>query len=206
TRTPGAITLRARSKGLRSDSVTVRSVALKTEHGYATVLPVMPTVALPKQRPVSRQPELIAAQSTNRRPTQSGRFIKEFSYSGPAPGVRVETAAADGKKVYSDRATVFASLPADLAGADYVQGADADRLYSAVDLMEIAVKAGAVVSVAHDDRLPRPEWLTRQFKPLETSVTVDGQAMKVFQHRADRDESLTLGANTEDTNAKTGNM
>lgn len=53
------------------------------------------------------------------------------------------------------------------------------RLF-AVDLMEIAVKAGAVVAVAHDDRLARPGWRTRQFKPTDLSLAIDGQPMNVI--------------------------
>ena len=39
---------------------------------------------------------------------------------------------------------VFANLPASLKGADFVQAAKADRAFSAVDLMELAVPAGVV--------------------------------------------------------------
>jgi hypothetical protein len=38
------------------------------------------------------------------------------------------------------------------------------------------------------------------------SLTVNGQSMKVFQRRVDRDESLTLGANTEGAAADAPNM
>ena len=126
-----------------------------------------------------------------------GRFTTAFSYSGPTTIVHVEQNAQNGKNVYVDRDYAFAGLPAELVGADWVQAANGDSLYNAVDLMEVAVKAGAVVSIAHDDRLPRPAWLTRQFQPSDLSLAVNGQSMKVFQRRVDRDESLTLGANTE---------
>jgi beta-galactosidase len=88
-----------------------------------------------------------------------------------------------------------------LKGADYVQGAAADARYNAVDLMEIAVKAGARVYVAHDDRLATPDWLTRQFRPTEASVVVNGRSLKIFRHNSRSDESLTLGTNTENANA-----
>ncbi len=132
---------------------------------------------------------------------QGGKFITEFSYSGPTSGVRVEQGAQDGKKILIDSDVTFNGLPQELKGADYVQGASADARYNAVDLMEIAVKAGSTVLVAHDDRLARPEWLTRQFKPSEESITVGGHPMKVFQHQVAGDESLTLGTNTENANA-----
>ena len=111
--------------------------------------------------------------------------------------MRVERdAEGDGKKIYADGEEIFASLPAGLRGGDYVQTANADRNYNAVDLMEVAVKDGATISVAYDDRLPPPEWLTRQFKASKLTLTIGGQGMKMFQHRAHGDESVTLGANT----------
>ena len=127
-----------------------------------------------------------------------GLFIRSFNYSGPSSYiVHAETRAADGKNAYVDADSPFAALPADLAGADWVQAANRDSLYSAVDLMEVAVAAGSVVSIAHDDRLTRPAWLTRQFLQTATRIKLNRQTMTVFQRRIERDESLTLGANAE---------
>ena len=100
----------------------------------------------------------------------------------------------------------FAALPAALIGADWVQADNRDALYSAVDLMELAVASDSVVWIAHDNRLPRPAWLTRQFEPTQLSLTVAGQKMKLYHHNAKAGESLTLGANTENTSITEGNM
>src|SRR5205823_5564215 len=160
----------------------------------------MPAVALPAQRPVAiGDGSELQTGATNT--AQTARFIKGSSYSGPTAGVHVEQDARDGKKIFIDRDFAFAGLPADLNGADYVQASAADARYNAVDLMEVAVKAGSMISVAHDDRLARPDWLTRQFKATEAALVVDGHSMKVFQYNAANDESLTLGTNTEDANA-----
>src|SRR5206468_3673956 len=112
----------------------------------------------------------------------------------------------DGKRIYTDRDYTFDSLPGMLLGADYVQTADADKSYNAVDLMQFSVKGGMVMSVAYDDRLPRPAWLTRQFAPTGMTLTIVGKPMKIFQHRANTDESLTLGTNTESAKIKSCNM
>ena len=74
-----------------------------------------------------------------------------------------------------------------------------------MDLMEIAVNSGAIVSVAFDERLPKPGWLTGQFQPTALSLTINGKPMKVYQHRAAKSESLTLGSNAEKAGS-TGNM
>jgi len=200
TRMAGKITVKAMCNGLRYATVTVRSAPIKTENGYSAELPVMPMTPLPAERPV-----ITAAwdepQIREQKARESGKFITGFSYSGPTASVRLQQDAQDGKRILTDREVVFAALPAELRGADYVQAAAADARYNAVDLMEVAVKTGSTIFVAHDDRLARPEWLTRQFKPTDSAIVVDGHSMKLFQHSASSDESLTLGTNTENANA-----
>jgi len=200
TRTAGKITVKATCPGLKSATLSVKSAAFKTDNGLAGELPVMPLTALPAARPVITlawdQPQM-----REQKAVRSGKFITEFSYSGPTGAVHVESNAEDGKKILTDREEAFSALPEALKGADYVQAAAADARFNAVDLMEIAVKTGATVFVAHDDRLALPDWLTRHFKPAGFSITIGGHTMKVFQHDVSTDESLTLGTNTENANA-----
>lgn len=144
--------------------------------------------------------------SSVQRETLNAHYITGFSYSGPTTAVHVEQDARDGKNAYIDHDTVFAGLPEGLLGADWVQAANGDSVYHAVDLMEIGVKGGTIVSIAHDDRWPRPAWLTRQFQPTDMTLIINGQPMKLFQRRVERDESLTLGANAENTGATSCNM
>ncbi|MDB6019423.1 MAG: lacZ 4 [Pedosphaera sp.] len=202
---PGAVTVRAKCAGLKPAVIKIKSSPVKLESGFSTELPTLPVVALARQRIVEN-----AANEANptapKGPPTAGKFTKAFSYSGPTGIVHVEQNAQDGKNIYVDRDFPFASLPAEFTGADWVQGANNDSLYNAVDLMEVAVNANTIISVAHDDRLARPDWLTRQFKPTNLSFVINGKPMKVFQHRADHEESLTLGANTENISMKSCNM
>jgi beta-galactosidase len=136
----------------------------------------------------------------------SGRFAKDFQYSGPSRNVHLELDAQQGKKIYSDLEYQFANLPEALRGSDFVQATDADKQYNAVDLMELAVKKGSVVFLAHDDRLPRPDWLRRQFKATDMTLTINKRQMTVFEHGTTADESVTLGANADSSSAKSCNM
>jgi beta-galactosidase len=203
-RDAGTITVRANCPGLKPGSLTIRSVPVKEEDGMSPELPVLPMVALPTQRPTLIEDQAVIPNPANR--AEAGKFTHAFSYSGPTGMVHVESNAKDGKNIYVDRDLPFKGLPAELAGADYVQAANADKLYHAVDLIEIAVKAGSIISIAHDDRLARPDWLTRQFKATDSNINIEGKTMKLFQHRAGADESLTLGANTDNPNARACNM
>ena len=148
----------------------------------------------PRPAEVSR---LMALAWRSPLPPPVGNFTMTFSYSGPARGVHVEREAGAGKKLYVDADALMPALPEALRDADYVEASDADRLYNTADLMELAVNADTVVSVAHDSRLPRPGWLGAQFKPTDLVLTVGGKPMQVFQHVAAGEESLVLGGNAE---------
>ena len=206
-----AITVRARSEGLRDAAATVTSRAMTINGGVAVVMPAVAEMKLPAQppRPLAG-PDPGQGASTpavKMAPVAAGRFIRSFNYSGPSSYlVHVESRAADGKNAYVDTDSPFADLPEELTGADFVQAASRESLYDAVDLMELAVSAGSVVSVAHDDRVPRPTWLTRQFTATATRIAVNGQPMTVFQRRVERDESLTLGANVGSGTVTAANM
>jgi beta-galactosidase len=202
---PGRIKVSARSAGLAPASVTLESLPVPTTGGFTRAAPAMPTISPPREMPAM----LADGGPTPQESTasgQSGRSISTFSYSGSISIAHVESGAEDGKNVYVDRDVAFDGLPFALRGADWVQAAQADALFSALDFIQIAVPAGVTVYVAHDDRLSRPGWLMRQFQPTKMSVVVSGQPMTVFEHRAGGDESLTLGSNSDVATAVRPNM
>ena len=203
TRTAGAITLRVTGDGLKPAAVTLRSVAFPVTDGASTEMPVTHTPRLIHAPPVQTPLRVGSGPRTAGAP-KAGHFITSFSYSGPAANVRVSTGAAESFPIYVDSGDNFTKLPAQLIGSDYIQAAVADRAYSAVDLMEFAVPAGATTYIAHDDRLPRPTWLTQQFQPTPFKITIAGKPMSVFQRPTAKAESLTLGSNAE--TAAPGNM
>jgi len=136
-----------------------------------------------------------------------GKFIKTLNYTAPnAAIVHVEVDARSGKNAYVNAETPLPALPLELIGADWVQADNRDSTYSAVDLMEIAVAAGSTITIAHDNRLPRPAWLTKQFQATGTKINVEGQTLELFAHSTKKDVSFTLGANTEDTRIKDAAM
>jgi len=172
------------------------------ENGFIREHPPMPTlVKLTKPAPMESL-EYPALQVV----TPAGRCVKTFSYSGPTGTVCVQQDAHEGAKIYTDRELTFKGLPELLQGSDWIQTANADKLYSAVDLIEVAAGEDSVVYIAHDDRLPRPAWLQRLFTPTDTSLEVQGKTMKLFERRVHGGESLTLGSNTEDRRLKSCNM
>jgi beta-galactosidase len=202
TRSAGMMTLSARCGNLKPASITLRSQDVPVQNGFIRERPPLPLLAKltkPTLEEVQEDPksQVVAA---------GGRCVKSFSYSGPTGTVCVQEDAREGAKIYADRDFTFTRLPDLLKGSDWIQTANADKLYSAVDLIEVAPGEDSVVYVAHDDRLPRPAWLQRLFTPTETSLAVEGKTMKLFERHVHGGESLTLGSNTEDRRLKSCNM
>jgi beta-galactosidase len=210
TRTAGRLTIGAHAEGLRAGRVTLRSVAPPAQ-GFRP----LPSVVLPVSPHLSRPPSPVRTAAVDgvllkpgarRVQADTGRFATAFSYSGPAAGVRVDRDAQNGERIYTDIDANFANLPPELVGADNVQTAHADRFYKAVDLIEIRVKDGTAVWIAHDVALPRPSWLTSQFEPTDLAWNANGRPMKLFKRNVPHAESLTLGSNYEGTDDVPANM
>jgi beta-galactosidase len=206
TETAGSIAVTATCEGLKPVTLSIPSHEVRINSGIAPAVPMLPLVALSKARTSAVPSGGTSTGPAVKSGATHGKYLKDFSYSGPTKNVHIEADAQDGKKIYVDGDEMFAKLPVGLRGADWIAAAAADRMYNAVDLMEFPAPAGSVVYVAHDDRLDHPAWLAKQFQPTEMSLKVDGKPMKVFQHRAEKDESLTLGTNTENEKAGACNM
>ena len=202
---PGAITLRVRGEGLKPASASIEAKA------FTGGAPAFPAVVLPafaqRQAAVLAPKEEVTVVAPP--PGQPGRYTKAMGYSGPYSSiVHVEVDARPGRNAYVDNDidSSFPALPALLVGADWVQIANRDALYHAVDLVELTVSAGTIVVIAHDDRLPRPPWLTRDYQPTETKLVIGGQTMSLFTKSISTETGLTLGPNTEDSSIKSANM
>ncbi len=206
TRTAGAITVRATSAGLAPASVSFSAQPFAAPEGMTTLLPATAPHPLPAAAPAPASAE--AAPAVAAAPGQAaGKYITAMNYTGPTAAiVRVATGARDGLKIYGDRDYIFADLPAALVGADWVMPADADARYSAVDLIELAVKAGTTVYIAHDERVAVPSWLSRQFEPAGFTLQIHAKPMRVFQRRVDEAGSLTFGSNTDEPRPKASNQ
>ncbi len=207
-RQPGRIIVRAESPGLEPAELSIESQPVQIEHGFIGSLPVMPAPELPAVAPETHDqlgPRLAEVTAPAAGEAYLGSRVTGFSYSGPSAGARIAAGAADGRQAYGESLATFGNLPAYLRGADFVLAPAADALYNAVDLMEIGVRAGTRVTVAHDDRLPRPAWLGA-YRSTGQSIMVGNQPMSLFERIVESDTGLTFGANAEGINLPAANM
>lgn len=195
----GKITLTARASSLKDTQITL--VSRRSSPGSAGILPAKKLSEKPDWSAlVTPRPPLVKAAAAAEK--MSGRHTKTYSYSGPASAiVHLEIDARPGKNAYVDiDSPLPADLPAALVSADWIQTANGDALYSAVDFIEISVPANTTITVAHDDRLQRPGWLTSQFTQTPQKITILGHPMTLFTRSTKTGESVTMGDNVETKN------
>jgi beta-galactosidase len=198
TRDAGTVKVTATCDGLKPAMIEISAQAVEVDSGMAKAARPMPIVELPKQRPTYAAGDATAAATGA---AQSGNFVTNFNYTGPSTGASVQRDAQDGKRAYADADATFAALPAELKGSDWLQLPAADVRYSAEDLIELQVKGGSRVVIAHDAALSPPAWIPAKFKPMDWTITLNGRPMRLFARTASRDESLTLSSNTDDAKA-----
>ncbi len=201
TRTAGTITVSAKSDSLTAASASVTSRAIAVAADGTTALAPANDQHLAATAPAILPSPKATVVPKSTGPALVGKFTKTMNYTGPrgATTAHVETGARVGKGPYVNSDRSFTQLPDELVGADWVQGSQEDQAYSAEDLILVAVTAGTIVSVAHDDRTPVPGWLSRQFKPTALHIEIDGKPLTVFQRTCAKEESLTFGSNTDGT-------
>jgi beta-galactosidase len=208
TRDSGGITLRANCPGLKPAASTIKSRPLPVQNGFALELPPMPRAP----STAARVKRILESGNTSAPavppalPAVKANFVEAFSYSGPTAKVHVEADAQNGKSIYVDRNFAFENLPAQLRGAEWVQAAQDDHAYSALDLIELGAGKGTSIFVAHDERLTTPVWLQRLFHPTKMTVSVNGRTMRVYERNIDHQESLTLGSEPTGVEVASANM
>ncbi|MEH7253462.1 DUF4982 domain-containing protein, partial [Neobacillus niacini] len=189
---------------LESDSITVKSNAVSIKGGLSAELPAVPGFELEQEPSIGdgpvKEPEAPPGEESN------PQLITDFSYSGikESGGVKVNT--KNGDKIFSDRDFTFTNLPIYLLGGEYIQAPDDDKTYHALDLMHFTINKDAEVYVAHDDRLPRPAWLTEEYTDTSEKVMLNASPSTLFRKTVKAGTTLTLGGNQDNTSISSSNM
>lgn len=201
---PGTIEVTGVIDGLETDSIKIESKPVTIKNGLSTELPLTPPYELGDEPPIGDGPDDSVPPPSGPEP----QLIKDFSYSGAheSGGVKVNT--KNGDLIFSDREYEFKDLPVYLLGGEYIQAANDDKAYQALDLMNFTVSKESDVYIAHDDRLPRPDWLLEEFTDIGEKIVLDedGNEHSLFHKKVDADTTLTLGGNQEGTNISSSNM
>lgn len=192
---PGTITLEGTVAGLEADTIEVELQPVAIKDGLSAVMPQIPAQQLEgSEPPIGDGPDRGPEGPDPIEP----ELIANFSYSGKIYGAKVVANTKNGDLSYVDRAYTFSGLPIELLGGEYVLAGNDDKNYVALDMMNFSVEKDAYIYVAHDDRVPRPGWLTSQFTDTGENILINNKDVhSLFVREAAAGESLTLGGNLD---------
>jgi hypothetical protein len=118
--------------------------------------------------------------------------------SGRAYEVR-PGAVTEGEVYYVDRSfELRPGIPSQVEGATYIRTANNDKNHSAgsTDFLRFDIDQDAVVYVAHDNRLARPEWLRSSFEDTGVDLQTSDRPLRLFR-RSYSAGTVTLGSNVD---------
>jgi hypothetical protein len=86
-----------------------------------------------------------------------------------------------GNTVYGDRAFTFASIPAAVAGGNWIRAANASKAYTGTPLATFALAVAADVYIAFDNRAAVPGWIDSSWTDTGTDLTTsENGSIKAF--------------------------
>jgi len=108
-----------------------------------------------------------------------------------------DTVAA-GNTLYIDRTYTFVTVPAELAGQDYIRTANNDKQLTTTDFLTFSLSQTAAVYVMYDTRYPIPPWLRGWTDTGQTVVATEQNNTELSRRLYRRDYpagTVVLGAN-----------
>lgn len=210
---PGDITVTGSIDGLESDTITVTSQPVDNENGLSTTFNETYEYSLDDLTYPGLGDGEKPSDGANISVAYKSALIDNFSYSGTETKVKasVVNPAAKGRQVYTDKKDiVFGDLPLYLVNEDYFQLPNADTGFKAEDMVSFGALKDITVYVAHDDRIPTPEWLEGTIQGITFSDTgedikIGDEVYSLFSADAKAGQSVTLSSNAEE-GGEGGNM
>ncbi|MDH3345559.1 MAG: DUF4982 domain-containing protein, partial [Kiritimatiellaceae bacterium] len=201
TRQAGAYTIEATADGLKPASIELVSVPVTSENGLMTELPSVPPQDALTPLPLPSEANDAGEKNYRKPEIKPTEFFEDVSYSGPSETVRI-IKTQTGAKLFTDHHQKLGSIPDFLKGGEFIQLPNADWDYSAVDLVQFNCTRDAVITIAHDERLEKMEWLTKSFTDTGKALKSGRFKWSLYSRTVKKGDSVLIGSNTETESTK----
>ncbi len=189
----GEVTITTNKSGLEPASVTLKSEPLNIREGLTTELPQVYTnvykeEAVPAHIP--QMPEYVPGIKNR------SKLFKKFSYTGDGKAV-LRTNMHWGKRAYTDMEHNYTVIPKYLNGAEYIRTPNSDKRYWARDQLQFVAGIDMHIYVLHDDTVPVPAFLLKDYKDNGDNINVGKVTMSIFHRIAKAGESIIMAGNSD---------
>ncbi|GIZ09521.1 sugar-binding domain-containing protein [Flavobacterium sp. UMI-01] len=189
----GKVIITATRQGLKPATIVLKSLPVEIKNGLTLEMPqVYKNVPIEEPMPV-HTPAMPAYDPAE---NNTSKLFTKFSYTGDAKAM-LRTTMDWGKKAYTDLEYNYTVIPSYLRGAEYVRTPDSDKRYWARDQLQFVAGVDMEIYVGHDDRVPRPEFLKKEYVDTGDDIDLGGVKMSLFKRTAKAGESIIMAGNTE---------
>ncbi|MFS4482754.1 sugar-binding domain-containing protein [Hyunsoonleella sp. 2307UL5-6] len=189
----GSVKVTATQSGLKLASIELSSNPVALENGLTMQLPhVFENVLTEEPMPV-HTPEIPEYMPGIKNRSE---LFKKFSYTGDGKAM-LRTNMHWGKKAHTDMEVNYTHLPRYVNEAEYIRTPNSDNRYWARDQLQFIAGVKMHIYVLHDDTVPRPEFLLKDYKDNGDNIKVGDVVMSVFHRVAEAGESIIMAGNSD---------
>ncbi|MBB3209499.1 beta-galactosidase [Rhodopirellula rubra] len=208
---PGEVVITAHRKGLASATLRLQSKPVEIHRGIMNSLPPVFDTSLP-QRPeidAAKLAELTvlinAPRVTLAENAADDRLFSMFAYTGNGVG-GTETPYQHEMLPYSDEARIYIKeVPEFLKDSRVIRTAKNDSAYWAADYIVATAGRDIDLFVAHDVKVPQPNWL-KDFDKTGDQVHLNRGRLQIYRTRLAKNEELRIPGNADQGKGRTSHL
>ncbi|WP_282122046.1 glycoside hydrolase family 2 protein [Algibacter mikhailovii] len=191
----GKVFITAKQKGITAANLELTSMPVHIEHGLTKRLPQMYQNVLTEEVMPVHTPEIPEYVPGK---TNKSKLFTKFSYTGDGKAM-LRTNMHWGKKAYTDLEYNYTVIPRYLNGSEYIRTPNSDNRYWARDQLQFIAGVKMHIYVLHDDTVPRPEFLLKDYEDTGDDIKIDGKGpvMSIFHREAEAGESIIMAGNSD---------
>ena len=203
----GEVVLTARRDGLEPATLRLTSQPIELVGGIESVMPAVYQMSLPKRPEID---EAKFAELTKLRNTpivkriekdDSDRMFSMFAYTGTGAGGLEDTYQHE-MLAYSDDARInIAEVPDYLKDSQVIRTALGDSSYWAADYIVATAGRDLDIYVAHDPKVPTPDWL-KEYEKTDDKVKLNRGPLQLYKKHLSKDEGLRITGNADQGKSK----
>lgn len=199
----GEVVLTAMREGMPDATLRLQSKSIDLQNGIAGMMPAILSSSLPSTRPSINGEDLEQLAKLRDAPpvvvaeiAPTDRMFSTFAYTGDGVG-GMEDPLSNEMLAYSDDARILVkSVPEMLDGTRVIRTANGDSAYWANDYIVATAAKDLDFFVAHDPKVPTPDWLKEYTKTGE-KVALNRGSLTLYKKRLAKDESLRIPGNAD---------
>ena len=212
---PGMLTVTALAKGLPKAAIRVESHSVNIQNGMIQMLPPEPEEVVLQELPLPDPNDRVMAESKTPLPSaekkvEKSELIADLIYTGPSSKGADIVKPTMGQSWFTDINKKAKFIHPLVIEGEQIRLPNKDWSFWAADVIGFTSKKDIWVYVAHNERVPDPGWLKKEYEKVDGAKYDIGKGRYIFQlyrKAVKAGDEVTIGGAVDDkSQAPKGNL